>query len=92
MQQRAGRLVAATDPVDDEFWAALRALPDLQRNLAVLFYVDDLAVDRIAEVLDVALPPVGSEFGAAWVDGEGFFRLEQSGPPPEWDVVHYQLP
>ncbi|MFZ4812729.1 MAG: RNA polymerase sigma factor, partial [Ilumatobacteraceae bacterium] len=39
---------------DDEFWRALRALPDLQRNAAVLFYVDDLSVERIAEILQVA--------------------------------------
>jgi RNA polymerase sigma-70 factor (ECF subfamily) len=45
---------AAADPVDDEFWRALRALPDLQRNAAVLFYVDDLSVERIAEILQVA--------------------------------------
>jgi len=49
-----GGVSAAADAVDDEFWRALRALPDLQRNAAVLFYVDDLAVNRIAEVLDVA--------------------------------------
>ncbi len=45
---------AAADPVDDDFWTALRALPDLQRNAAVLFYVDDLSVDRIAGVLEVS--------------------------------------
>lgn len=45
---------AAAEPVDGDFWMALRALPDLQRNAAVLFYVDDLSVDRIAEVLDVS--------------------------------------
>lgn len=49
-----GGVSAPCDVVDDQFWQALRALPDLQRNAAVLFYVDDLAVERIAEVLNVA--------------------------------------
>ena len=30
------------------------ALPDLQRNAVVLFYVDDMAVNQISEVLAVS--------------------------------------
>ena len=44
----------SSDPVDDGFWRALRALPELQRNAAALFYVDDLSVDHIAGVLGVS--------------------------------------
>lgn len=47
-------VTAAVDPVDDDFWRALRALPTVQRGAAALFYVDDLGVDRIAEVLEVS--------------------------------------
>ncbi|MFN8023250.1 MAG: sigma-70 family RNA polymerase sigma factor [Acidimicrobiales bacterium] len=46
-------VVGAADPADDGFWRALRALPTAQRNAAVLFYVDDLGVDQIADVLQV---------------------------------------
>jgi RNA polymerase sigma-70 factor, ECF subfamily len=46
-------VVRAADPVDDGFWRALRSLPTAQRHAAVLFYVDDLGVDQIAEILQV---------------------------------------
>lgn len=44
---------APAEPADDAFWRAVRALPEMQRHAAALFYVDDLSVDRIAEVLGV---------------------------------------
>jgi RNA polymerase sigma-70 factor (ECF subfamily) len=44
----------STDPADDAFWRAIRELPEMQRHSAALFYVDDLSVDRIAEVLGVS--------------------------------------
>jgi len=44
-----------TDALDaDRFWAAVRDLPDRQRAAVALFYVDDLSIGQIAEVLDVA--------------------------------------
>ncbi len=47
----------AADPADgvdaDRFWAAVRDLPDRQRAAVALFYVDDLSIAQIAEVLDV---------------------------------------
>lgn len=43
-----------SDPVDDAFWRAIRELPEMQRHSAALFYVDDLSVDRIADVLGVS--------------------------------------
>ncbi len=42
------------DPVDDRFWAAVRALPDRQRAAVALRYVDDLSVDEIAHVLGIS--------------------------------------
>ena len=50
----ADEAARAVDPVDDHFWRAVRALPDVQRSAVALFYVDDLAVDQIADVLDVS--------------------------------------
>ncbi len=54
------------------------------------WFVDRLTPD--GQVRRMALPPDGSEYGAAWVDGDGFYRLETSGDPWQWDLVHYALP
>lgn len=56
--QRDG-LVAVTDPIgslnpDNEFWAAVRALPERQAQAVALHYLEDLAISDIAEVLDCA--------------------------------------
>jgi RNA polymerase sigma-70 factor (ECF subfamily) len=40
------------EPVDEEFWAAVRSLPDKQAKAVALHYLDDMAVNDIAEVLD----------------------------------------
>ena len=39
------------DPVDPEFWAAVRRLPAQQARAVALFYVDDLSVEQIARTL-----------------------------------------
>jgi len=44
--------VAADDP--GAFWRAVRALPDRQRAAVTLYYLEDLAVADIAEILHVA--------------------------------------
>jgi RNA polymerase sigma-70 factor (ECF subfamily) len=36
---------------DDEFWAAVRALPRLQAQVVTLFYLEDRPIAEIAEVL-----------------------------------------
>ena len=46
-------IVAATDAVG-AFWQAVRALPDRQRAAVALFYIEDLGVAEIAEILRVA--------------------------------------
>jgi len=54
------RWVARTDttvespPDDDEFWRAVRALPDRQAQAVALRYLEDLTVADIASVLDCA--------------------------------------
>jgi RNA polymerase sigma-70 factor (ECF subfamily) len=55
MERLSARVDAApSEPADGAFWRAVRALPELQRHAAALFYVDDLSVDHIADVLGVA--------------------------------------
>lgn len=41
------------DPVSEQFWAAVRALPDRQRHAVALHYIDDLSVAEVARVLEV---------------------------------------
>lgn len=47
-------VAAASDVTSDQFWAAVRALPDRQRAAVVLYYVEDLPVGEIAAVLGIA--------------------------------------
>jgi RNA polymerase sigma-70 factor, ECF subfamily len=44
----------AVDLTDEAFWVAVRALPERQRAAVALFYIEDLAVADIAEILGVA--------------------------------------
>lgn len=37
--------------LDDEFWTQVRALPDAQAKAVALFYVEDLSVMEVAEIL-----------------------------------------
>jgi RNA polymerase sigma-70 factor, ECF subfamily len=46
--------VELRDPVSARFWAAVRALPERQRAAVALYYLDDLSVEGIAEVLQVS--------------------------------------
>lgn len=42
------------DAPSDEFWRAVRALPDRQRAAVTLHYLEDMAVAEVARVLDIA--------------------------------------
>jgi len=42
------------EPVDEEFWRMVRKLPDRQAQSIALFYIEDLPVAEIAEILDCA--------------------------------------
>lgn len=55
----AGRSIVVPDPAVD-FDAALRRLPRRQRAVVALFYVADLPVAEIAEILGVAVGTVKS--------------------------------
>jgi RNA polymerase sigma-70 factor, ECF subfamily len=43
-----------TDPVSDRFWAEVRNLPERQRAAIALYYLDDLPLAEIADILDCA--------------------------------------
>lgn len=55
----------AQDPDVEEFWEALHALPTRQAQAAALFYIDDLSVTRIAQVLGCAPGTVKAHLHAA---------------------------
>jgi RNA polymerase sigma-70 factor (ECF subfamily) len=38
---------------DEEFWSAVRSLPRRQAQVVTLFYVDDMSVEQIADVLEL---------------------------------------
>lgn len=57
----APRAVEQTDrPIDTDLVAALRALPDRQREAVVLHHLGDLSVEDCAAVMDLAVPTVKS--------------------------------
>jgi RNA polymerase sigma factor (sigma-70 family) len=39
---------------DPTFWAAVRSLPRRQAQVIALYYLDDLSIEEVAEVLDVS--------------------------------------
>ncbi len=51
--------------VDDRFWVLVRALPERQRAVVALRYVDDLSLDEIAQVLEVSVGTVKSTLFSA---------------------------
>ena len=48
----------AAEPTSEQFWIAVRALPDRQRAAIALHYIDDMAVADIADVLGVTVGTV----------------------------------
>ncbi len=51
--------------VDDRFWVVVRALPERQRAVTALRFVDDLSMEEIAIVLEVSVGTVKSTLFAA---------------------------
>jgi RNA polymerase sigma-70 factor (ECF subfamily) len=43
-----------TDEGSDEWWRAVRALPDRQRAAVALYYLEDMSIAEVAHVLDIA--------------------------------------
>ena len=57
--------VSPADPAVDGWWAAVRALPDRQRAVVALYYLEDRSVDDIANVLGVASGTVKASLSKA---------------------------
>jgi len=57
--------VVLDDPGADEWWAAVRALPERQRAAVALHYLEDRSIDEIARILDIATGTVKSSLAAA---------------------------
>lgn len=51
--------------VDDRFWTFVRALPERQRSVTALRFVDDMSLEDIAVVLEVSVGTVKSTLFAA---------------------------
>ena len=69
--------VEVADPVSTAFWAAVRALPERQRAAVALYYIDDLGVDEIAEVLEVTAGTVKTSLFKARRSLERALRVEE---------------
>jgi RNA polymerase sigma-70 factor (ECF subfamily) len=53
------------DPESARFWAAVRALPDVQRSVIALYYLEDRSVAEVAELLEVPTGTVKSSLSRA---------------------------
>lgn len=67
---------APLEPEFEEFWAQVRYLPRRQRQVIALYYVDDLSVADIADVLGIADGTVKANLHKARTNLEG--RLSDS--------------
>lgn len=57
LMRLAGRERPPQEPLgagDEDFWAAVRELPKRQAQVVALYYLEDLSVARIAEVMECA--------------------------------------
>ncbi|MCX6522042.1 MAG: SigE family RNA polymerase sigma factor [Actinobacteria bacterium] len=57
--------VTPADPAVDGWWSAVRALPDRQRAVVALHYLEDRSVDDIAAVLGIASGTVKASLSKA---------------------------
>ena len=58
---RAHEASGETEPVDNNFWEAVRALPRRQSQVVGLYYVEDLSVEAIAALLGCAAGTVKTQ-------------------------------
>ncbi len=69
--------VELADPASTQFWAAVRALPERQRAAVALYYIEDLGVEQIAEILEVTSGTVKTSLFKARRSLERALRLEE---------------
>ncbi len=55
---RRDQALPALEPEDDAFWEAVRALPTRQAQAIALFYLEDLPINAISEILECSEPTV----------------------------------
>lgn len=60
-------VLISNDAGSDEWWCAVRALPDRQRAAVALYYLEDMSVLEVAWVLDVAAGTVKASLAKARV-------------------------
>jgi RNA polymerase sigma-70 factor (ECF subfamily) len=72
-----GPPVELADPVSTSFWVAVRALPERQRAAVALYYIEDLGVDQIAEILEVSAGTVKTSLFKARRSLERALRVEE---------------
>jgi RNA polymerase sigma-70 factor (ECF subfamily) len=73
-----GEMLIADDPHSDEWWRAVRALPDRQRAAVTLYYLEDLSVAQVAAVLQVAEGTVKASLAKARLTLAGTLRMEDA--------------
>jgi RNA polymerase sigma-70 factor (sigma-E family) len=62
---RADRVTTFADPVIDGWWHAVRALPDRQRAVVVLHYLEDRPLTEVALALGIAVGTVKATLSKA---------------------------
>ncbi len=62
LRMPAGSRVTLPDltPMTEEVWEAVRRLPRRQAQVIALTYLDELSLQEVADVLDIAVPTVGT--------------------------------
>ena len=63
--RRTDQTVRDDDPLDPQFWAAVRRLPAQQARAVALYYVDDLSVEQIAQHLECSVGSVKTHLSRA---------------------------
>jgi len=62
---RPADVALVPDPFADDWWAAVRDLPDRQRAAVALHYLDDLSIADVAQILGIAAGTVKASLAHA---------------------------
>ena len=71
--------IVGHDPIDPEFWAAVRRLPVQQARAVALFYVDDMSVEQIAVQLGCSVGSVKTHLSRARATLATRLGMEEEG-------------
>lgn len=84
LRRLPGSEAAHLSPADEELWAAVRELPEQQRWVVALHYVEDLSVAAVAETLEVSDGTVKTHLSRARASLAA--RLARPGPEVRADA------